>query len=271
MDGRDDLHDWEILPGPEVDCQESDPLEASAGGSSDGAVEFDSFSLHYPIQHRRGIAYEEEAVAVEKVDPNNPASSIDPQSNSQLLPEHLNPSRSDEPSDGERSHLGREKGEFGGTRGLLTRDNTGDEEDNEGAIVKEREGRGTGFVKPDEQNYNSSMEIGDKENEDDSGHALANGGEKKGVVWWKLPFELLTFCALKAKPLWSISIAAAVVGVWMLKKRLYRGQKTQIVPLRIILHEKKALQLKIHAKRLDEAYNIARRVIVVRSSHLLAA
>lgn len=237
MEGHNDLHDWEIIPGSDVDCQDSEPLEASAGGSSDGAVEFDYFPLHYPIQRRRGLAYEEEAVG--KVDLNNPASFIDSQSNSQLLGEHLNPSRSDEPSDGERSHLGREKGEFGGTIDLQTGDNTGDEEDKEEAIVEESEGRGIGFVKPDEQDCNSSMEIGEKKIEDDSGHVLANGGEKKGVVWWKLPFELLTFCALKVKPLWSISVAAALVGVWLLKKRLYRmRQKSQIVPLKIILHEK---------------------------------
>lgn len=50
-------------------------------------------------------------------------------------------------------------------------------------------------------------------------------GEKQFVVWWKLPFRLLHYCAWKVKPVWSFSIAAAFLGLVVLGRRMYRMKR----------------------------------------------
>ncbi|MCL7023275.1 hypothetical protein MKW94_002322, partial [Papaver nudicaule] len=65
------------------------------------------------------------------------------------------------------------------------------------------------------------------------------GGDKKGGnVWWKLPLELLKFCVFRVSPVWSVSIAAAVVGFVILKRRLYKMKhKTQRIALNVTLED----------------------------------
>jgi hypothetical protein len=53
----------------------------------------------------------------------------------------------------------------------------------------------------------------------------AEEGEKQFVVWWRLPFKLLHFCAWKVKPVWSFSIAAAFLGLVVLGRRMYRMKR----------------------------------------------
>ncbi|PKA57171.1 putative protein phosphatase 2C 77 [Apostasia shenzhenica] len=61
-------------------------------------------------------------------------------------------------------------------------------------------------------------------------------GEK---VWWKVPVELLKFCIFRARPVWSISIAAAVLGIVMLGRKLHRmKQKRRKIALRIAVEDK---------------------------------
>jgi hypothetical protein len=50
-------------------------------------------------------------------------------------------------------------------------------------------------------------------------------GEKQFVVWWRLPFKLLHYCAWKVKPVWSFSIAAAFLGLVVLGRRMYRMKR----------------------------------------------
>ncbi|GJN21341.1 hypothetical protein PR202_gb08810 [Eleusine coracana subsp. coracana] len=45
---------------------------------------------------------------------------------------------------------------------------------------------------------------------------------KQVVVWWRLPFKLLHYCAWNVKPVWSFSIAAALLGLVMLGRKMYR-------------------------------------------------
>lgn len=67
---------------------------------------------------------------------------------------------------------------------------------------------------------------------------LGDGG-KKGVIWYKLPLELLKFCIFRISPVWSVSIAAAVVGFVILKKRLYKmRRKSRNVPLKVSMDDK---------------------------------
>ena len=53
----------------------------------------------------------------------------------------------------------------------------------------------------------------------------AEEGDKQVVVWWRLPFRLLHYCAWKVKPVWSFSIAAALLGLAVLGRRMYRMKR----------------------------------------------
>ncbi|XP_042496031.1 uncharacterized protein LOC122075168 [Macadamia integrifolia] len=98
---------------------------------------------------------------------------------------------------------------------------------------------------------------------------VVKGGEegKKKIVWWKVPFELLKFCVFRVTPVWSLSIAAAMMGVVILGRRLYKmKRKTQAIPLKITVDDKKVSQFMVRAARLNEAFSVVRRVPIVRPS-----
>ena len=64
-------------------------------------------------------------------------------------------------------------------------------------------------------------------------------GKKVGFVWWKLPVELLKFLALRVRPAWSITVAAALVGAFMLGRKLYsKKPKSRRIPLRVAVGDK---------------------------------
>ncbi|MCL7042166.1 hypothetical protein MKW94_007975 [Papaver nudicaule] len=95
------------------------------------------------------------------------------------------------------------------------------------------------------------------------------GGDKRGGnVWWKLPLELLKFCVFRVSPVWSVSIAVAVVGFVILKRRLYKMKhKTQRIALNVTLEDnKKVSQFMARAARLNEAFSVVKRVPVIRPS-----
>lgn len=93
-------------------------------------------------------------------------------------------------------------------------------------------------------------------------------GERQVVVWWRLPFRLLQYCAWKVKPVWSISIAAALLGLVVLGRRMYRmRRKTRGLPqIKIAFDDKRVSQFADRAARLNEAFLIARRVPALRTS-----
>ncbi|XP_039123003.1 uncharacterized protein LOC120259461 [Dioscorea cayenensis subsp. rotundata] len=89
--------------------------------------------------------------------------------------------------------------------------------------------------------------------------------EKKGTVWWKMPMEVLKFYILRVRPIWSVSIAAAIVGVVMLGRRLYKMKhKTRSVSLKVSLDDKKASLFMSRAARLNEAFSVVKRAPIVR-------
>ncbi|XP_022932460.1 uncharacterized protein LOC111438869 isoform X2 [Cucurbita moschata] len=90
-------------------------------------------------------------------------------------------------------------------------------------------------------------------------------GDQRKVVWWKVPFDVLKYCMFKASPVWSFSLAAAVMGFIILGRKLYKlKRKSQSLHLKVILNEKKGSPLKSRAARLNEAFSIVRHVPVVR-------
>ncbi|CAM0945642.1 unnamed protein product [Alopecurus aequalis] len=98
------------------------------------------------------------------------------------------------------------------------------------------------------------------------------GGERQLVVWWRLPFRLIHYCAWKVKPVWSISIAAAFLGIVVLGRRMYRmRRKTPGLPqIKIAFDDKRASQFAERAARLNEAFLIAKRVPALRTSSVAA-
>ncbi|WOL04475.1 hypothetical protein Cni_G13196 [Canna indica] len=269
MEGHADFHDWEILLGSDSG-EDPKPLQASSeDDSEDGAIKFDYFALESLNRNQKGAAFggstHEEEV---QVDSDNP-SWVDPESDSRFVERTkgevdfpgiefphkvLSGVWSDESSEGQRSHIGSEKGR------------TDMNEEDEKVVDVE----GPGDIDEGSGEHvnleDSAVELGDKniglEKVLDS-----RGENKRGTVWWKFPFELLKFCAFRVKPVWSISIAAAILGVLMLGKRLYSmKQKARIIPLKLILDEKKASQLKTHAARLNEAFSVVSRSPIVRAS-----
>ncbi|KAJ1279550.1 hypothetical protein BS78_04G164000 [Paspalum vaginatum] len=96
-------------------------------------------------------------------------------------------------------------------------------------------------------------------------------GDKQVAVWWRLPLRLLHFCAWKVKPVWSFSIAAALLGLLVLGRRMYRmKRKAKGLPqIKIAFDDKRASQFADRAGRLNEAFLIARRVPLLRTSGAL--
>ncbi|KAM0947253.1 hypothetical protein DsansV1_C08g0084181 [Dioscorea sansibarensis] len=92
-------------------------------------------------------------------------------------------------------------------------------------------------------------------------------GEKKHEVWWKLPIEVLKFYVLKMRPVWSVTIAAAIVGVVMVGRRLYRmKQRSRGVSLKASLDDKKASLLMALAANLNDAFLVMKRAPIIRPS-----
>ncbi|KAJ4836585.1 hypothetical protein Tsubulata_034370 [Turnera subulata] len=89
--------------------------------------------------------------------------------------------------------------------------------------------------------------------------------EKRKVVWWKVPFEVLRYCVFRVSPVWTFSMAAAVMGFVILGRRLYRmKRKTRSLQIKVAVDDKKVSQAMSRAARLNEAFSVVRRVPIVR-------
>ncbi|XP_076899587.1 uncharacterized protein LOC143553473 [Bidens hawaiensis] len=91
--------------------------------------------------------------------------------------------------------------------------------------------------------------------------------EKNSVVavWWKLPVDLLKYCLFKASPVWTFSVAAAMMGVMILGRRLYKmKQRTRTLQLKVAVDDKKVSQVMSRSARLNEAFSVVKRVPIIR-------
>ncbi|XP_019084050.1 PREDICTED: uncharacterized protein LOC104707300 isoform X2 [Camelina sativa] len=90
-------------------------------------------------------------------------------------------------------------------------------------------------------------------------------GKSREIVWWKMPFVLLKYSVFKIGPVWSVSMAAAVMGLVLLGRRLYNmKKKAQRFHLKVTIDDKKASRVLSQAARLNEVFTEVRRVPVVR-------
>ncbi|XP_010455403.1 PREDICTED: ATG8-interacting protein 2-like [Camelina sativa] len=90
-------------------------------------------------------------------------------------------------------------------------------------------------------------------------------GKSREIVWWKMPFVLLKYSMFKIGPVWSVSMAAAVMGLVLLGRRLYNmKKKAQRFHLKVTIDDKKALRVMSQAARLNEVFTEVRRVPVIR-------
>nr|XP_043617715.1 uncharacterized protein LOC122589486 [Erigeron canadensis] len=99
------------------------------------------------------------------------------------------------------------------------------------------------------------------------GQKETGGGDDNSgvVVWWKLPIDLLRFCLFKASPVWSISVAAAMMGVVILGRRLYKmKRKTRTLQLKVAVDDKKVSQVMSRAAKLNEAFSVVKRSPIIR-------
>ncbi|XP_019152060.1 PREDICTED: uncharacterized protein LOC109148783 isoform X2 [Ipomoea nil] len=87
---------------------------------------------------------------------------------------------------------------------------------------------------------------------------------KRSVVWWKVPFELLKYCVFRASPVWTFSVAAAVMGFVILGRRLFNmKKKTRNLELKVTMDDKVS-QFMSRAARLNEAFSVVKRAPVIR-------
>lgn len=65
------------------------------------------------------------------------------------------------------------------------------------------------------------------------------GKKSRETVWWKIPFVLVKYYAFRIGPVWSVSMAAAVMGFVLLRRRLYHmRKKAQRIHLKVAIDEK---------------------------------
>ncbi|CDY68999.1 BnaCnng61350D [Brassica napus] len=91
------------------------------------------------------------------------------------------------------------------------------------------------------------------------------GKKSSETVWWKMPFVLVKYYALRIGPVWSVSMAAAVMGFVLLGRRLYHmKKKAQRIHLKVAIDEKKVSRVMSQAARLNAAFSEVKRVPVIR-------
>ncbi|KAK9748958.1 hypothetical protein RND81_02G092900 [Saponaria officinalis] len=91
----------------------------------------------------------------------------------------------------------------------------------------------------DDQNSESIFEV---ENEmKKEGNEYEGEDEKKRVVWWKVPMEVLKYCVMRVNPVWSLSMAAAaLMGFVILRRRfLYKMKRKSLgIQLNVTVDDK---------------------------------
>ncbi|CAA7400429.1 unnamed protein product [Spirodela intermedia] len=281
------IHDWELLHG-----SGAAPLTSGAApaaevddflgieGESNGVIKSDYFSLDSESRYGLQVISDGDGEGDSLPDSDNP-SWVDPESDSRFIGEPSAVAASGFP----RADAG----------GFWTSDESSDEQEEtapEGDLfdgASSQSGLALEAVNFEigeaeevwdfEGIVDGSDESGDLNSEDsptgeednprsgDLGDFSAGEREKSEMPWWKLPVELLKFCVFRIRPVWSVSIAAALVSLVLLRRRLYKKKpKIKSVPINLSADDKKASQFMVRASRLNEAFSVVKRVPMIRST-----
>ncbi|KAL5714827.1 hypothetical protein ACHQM5_016734 [Ranunculus cassubicifolius] len=159
----------------------------------------------------------------------------------------------------------KEISDFGGNNEEISEDQETE------VITKEINGDVSEMVKGVDDGVPETLEANGKEDIDRESQVISDGGlrpvdqGKKGAIWWKVPVEIMRFCVFRVSPVWSISLAAAIMGVVILKRRLSRlRQKSRSIPIKLTVEDKKVSQYMMRASRANEAFSVVRRVPIFR-------
>ncbi|KAJ8539940.1 hypothetical protein K7X08_026329 [Anisodus acutangulus] len=142
--------------------------------------------------------------------------------------------------------------------------------DSERSKFSEYDGKNEGIRR---ENWSDSVRFSAGENSDGSVEEKQEDekkieGEQKRmrILWWKVPIELVKYCAFKGViHVWAFSVAAAVMSFVILGRRLYNmKKKTKPLELKVTLDDKKVSQFMSRVARLNEAFSIMKRVPMIR-------
>lgn len=247
-----EFQDWEMLHPNSNSDSESLITAASAGNTNGvddeigsetgGIVQVNYFSIDSQSRYMSGFTCADGSDEVSE-ESDNP-SWIDPGSENRFTMKNSGEFWSD--SGSEQSET-RKFGEYEGRDELCFQ---GNEE------IKSENGKNPENGEAEGEKKNEITEVAEQRK---------TGEQTRSVVWWKVPIELLKFCAFRVSPVWTLSVAAAVLGLVILGRRLYKlKKKTKALELKVTVDDKKVSQFMTRVARLNEAFSIVKRVPLIR-------
>ncbi|PWA84119.1 hypothetical protein CTI12_AA109660 [Artemisia annua] len=241
-----ELNDWELVLGHDDDVtHHNNPSFLEHDVTREGIIQLDYFSIDGTKNHVFDV--DDERVSVESDNPSwiDPVCDVNSYTKTKPVNEIWTSSSSDD-GNSIKSDIS-EPLKFsdivhGENSGVNVSDNLGSDVVEAGMESRETD-------KVDEK-------IGTEEGEKDVGRVM---------VWWKLPMDLLKYCLFKASPVWSLSVAAAMMGVVLLGRRLYKMKhKTRTLQVKVAMDDKKVSQVMNRAARLNEAFSVVKRSPIIR-------
>ncbi|KAL3845714.1 hypothetical protein ACJIZ3_003117 [Penstemon smallii] len=272
VEASNEFTDWEVLHNSD---SESTPVINNTVVSDNPFDEIDSEGL---IQVNYFSSDPQNRRYVEELDDDNKSAESD-------NPSWIDPGSEENPT----RYLNKDSGEFWS-------DSTSDRSDNQkfsglegrevnfdgiGDIIEnntDSSGAELGSVKVDDSDvgvggnvnlHDESEVLAEEKNENEGKVIKKRSGEieKRGLVWWKMPMEFLKYCLFRMSPVWTVSVAAAVMGFVILGRRLYTmKKKAKGLQIKVTIDDKKVSQVMSRAARLNEAFSVVKRVPVIRPS-----
>lgn len=240
-----DLQDWEVLHGSDTesiqDNSESKCFDC-IDGDSGGAIRSDYFSLDSPITFKNIGDVSEDGVSVNSSNP----SWIDPGSDTRSPRKEYTefwPDSSSDRSDDQKFSEFEANNEVNLVRNEKIEVVCDDVEDSGKYWSDSSEAKNEEFVDDVEVKGGSDVvevkEGGDKECVEDVIRVVkVSEAEKRVMAWWKLPLELLKYCMFRMNPVWTVPMAAAMMGFMILGRRYYRmKRKSKSVHMKVTVDD----------------------------------
>ncbi|KAM7269171.1 hypothetical protein ACFE04_024668 [Oxalis oulophora] len=248
-----EFQEWELLLPNSNSVLVNSPESTDFQGieaESEGMIRSDYFSLTNNTIHVDVLEEEEEEGSVESDNPSwiDPDSGFQRNNSAQFWSDSAS-DRSDKVTDFDAiNDLGIQGFEGKSEMGTYSDSHHDDDVSNIATVTKDEAGDGQSSGT---ENAAAVEEIQSKEQ---------SGGEINKGMWWKAPIEVMKYCLFKFSPVWSFSVAAAVMGIVILGRRLYKmKRKTPGLELKLAVDDKKVSQFMNRVARLNEAFSVGRR------------